>query len=481
MATRLLMCVATGLSFCFCTACASLLGACFGNDKPSTIPPSVTSGRKRSVLLLVLALILSLVFQYAVAPWIVENDFTGYLAENWLDGCEEFANGTELQKSCAGNGGVYRVGAAAVLFFVVAAIAVACKPTFNREVWPAKYVIFFFLCGFSILITNEPLFSDVYLNIARIGGVFFICLQQIIIIDMAYSWNDSWVERSNQADAEEPGTGRRWLAAILASVFAMFALAIGGIIVLFTQFTGCESNDAFIIVTLIMMVLITVTQMCGEEGNLLASSAVSLWAVFLCYTAVSKNPNEECNPQVGEKDNVGIALGLIVTVISMCWTGWSWTAEEKLTSANSLDEPLVGTSSNNASASSSSNNAKGGDSRKVSGVVTGRPTDQKDGRAEQAHGGDPDDDGDDDANSPENTSPRLLSNSWKLNFMLAAITCWMSMALTSWGEIVGDGRAANPSVGRVGMWIVIASQWFVLTLYLWTLLAPRLFPNRDFS
>jgi len=55
------------------------------------------------------------------------------------------------------------------------------------------------------------------------------------------------------------------------------------------------------------------------------------------------------------------------------------------------------------------------------------------------------------------------------------------MSLTSWGEIVGDGTAANASVGRVGMWIVISSQWFVLTLYLWTLMAPRLFPDRDFS
>ena len=180
--------MATGLTFCFCTAAASLFGACFGNDKPSTIPPSVTSGRKRSVLLLVIALVLSLVFQYAVAPWIVENDWTGYLAENWLDGCEQYPEGSELQESCSGNSGVYRVGAATVLFFAIAAIAVACKPTFNREVWPAKYVMFLFLCGISILITNEPLFSDVYLNIARVGGVIFIILQQIIIIDMAYSW-----------------------------------------------------------------------------------------------------------------------------------------------------------------------------------------------------------------------------------------------------------------------------------------------------
>ena len=39
----------------------------------------------------------------------------------------------------------------------------------------------------------------------------------------------------------------------------------------------------------------------------------------------------------------------------------------------------------------------------------------------------------------------------------------------------------NPNVGRVGMWMVIGSQWFVMTLYMWTLVAPRLFPDREFS
>merc|ERR1712113_1355838 len=175
-----------------------------------------------------------------------------------------------------------------------------------------------------------------------------------------------------------------------------------------------------------MMVLITAAQLSGEEGNLLASASVSLWAVFLCYTAVSKNPNEECNPQVGDQDTVGIVLGLIVTAISMCWTGWSWTAEEKLTAGSDPEERLV-----DAPASSMT------DSRKVAGVVTGGNVDQESGEEDK--------DDDDDGYSPANSSPRLLSNSWKLNVMLAAITCWMSMALTSWGEIVGDGERANPS------------------------------------
>lgn len=265
----------------------------------------------------------------------------------------------------------------------------------------------------------------------------------------------------------------------------MFTLALAGIVVLFTQYTGCPTNDAFISVTLVLMVLVTIAQLSGEEGNLLSSAAVSLWAVFLCYTAVSKNPNEACNPFVGETDGIGIFLGLLVTIVSMAWTGWSWTAEEKLSGGRSdLEESLVSphgttnaTEGGNTSSASTTNN-NDGPRRNVTGVVVaGKPSsDDHNGR-----------DGDDDHND-NNDSPRLLSNSWKLNIMLAAIACWMSMALTSWGEIVIGGvdgddnrNASNATAGRIGMWIVIASQWLVLTLYLWTLIAPRLFPDRDFS
>jgi len=44
-----------------------------------------------------------------------------------------------------------------------------------------------------------------------------------------------------------------------------------------------------------------------------------------CYT-VSKNPNGECNPQLGEENISGIILGVAITLIGMLWTGYSSTA-----------------------------------------------------------------------------------------------------------------------------------------------------------
>ena len=77
---------------------------------------------------------------------------------------------------------------------------------------------------------------------------------------------------------------------------------------------------------------------------------------------------------------------------------------------------------------------------------------------------------------------------WKLNVVLALISCWIACMLTGWGTIeavVGEDaemeRMANPTVGRVNMAMIGISQWTAILMYGWTLVAPRLFPDRDFA
>jgi serine incorporator 1/3 len=186
---------------------------------------------------------------------------------------------------------------------------------------------------------------------------------------------------------------------------------------------------------------------------------------------------------LGETDTLGIALGLTVTVLSMCWTGWSWTAEDML--AKKDDETPAGQGTSSSQANVASENQP----RDVKGVVVdggnyGSADNLEAGGTAPSPTtavGDGGDNDDDSATRAAKNDPNRLSNSWKLNIILAFISCWMAMALTSWGEISAGGNAANPQVGRVSMWIVVSSEWIALSFYLWMLLAPRLFPDRDFS
>ena len=75
---------------------------------------------------------------------------------------------------------------------------------------------------------------------------------------------------------------------------------------------------------------------------------------------------------------------------------------------------------------------------------------------------------------------------WKLNIVLALISCWVAALLTGWGSLEGsvgeNGQhtAANPTTGRVNMVMIGISQTLALALYAWTLVAPKLFPDREF-
>jgi hypothetical protein len=291
-----------------------------------------------------------------------------------------------------------------------------------------------------------------------VGGAIFIIAEQFVIVDMAYNWNDSWVTKSNEAEAEEPGSGQKWLVAILMACGVFYIFAIGIVIYMFIEFTGCASNETFIALTILFCVCIHAAQLSGEEGSLLSSSLFSAWACFLCYTAVSRNPNEECNPRLGEVEVPTIVLGLMVTFVSLGWAGWAYTAEDMLTVKPGGEEtPQEPTTAEQG---------EPGERQKISGVVMGDYYGTSGSGEEEMPGG---------------NDPAKFSNSWRLNIVLAAVACWKSMILTQWGEIAGDGTVANSSAGRISMWMVIASQWLSLSLYLWTLVAPRLFPDRDFN
>ena len=206
------------------------------------------------------------------------------LSDAWQSGCTDLGT-QEMVERCAGNAGVYRSSFSAVVFFLLAGIAVACKKTANREAWPAKYVLFVFLVAAMCLVPNDPFFLKVYMNIARVGGIFFILFQQIVFVDIAMNWNDSWVEKSNKAEEEETGSGQKWLYAILVSAAFLFLASFIAWVLLFVYFGSCPTNTAFITITVLLSICITLAQLSGGEGSLLSSATISTYATMLCYSA----------------------------------------------------------------------------------------------------------------------------------------------------------------------------------------------------
>jgi len=192
--------------------------------------------------------------------------------------------------------------------------------------------------------------------------------------------------------------------------------------------------------------------------SLLYCADAGIDILILLFVSVARNPEAECNPFLGKEDTLGVLIGVTITLISLAYTGWSYTADSAMGNSNS-EEPAE-----TAAAAPTEGRSK------VGGIVT---NDENYGST---------DDGEEVRDEVDAADiPDTFSNNWKLNVVLGTVSCWFSMAITAWGSIEDEGDAANPQVGKVSMWIIIGSQWLCLTLYLWTLVAPRLFPDRDFS
>lgn len=134
-----------------------------------------------------------------------------------------------------------------------------CKEFKRSESWNAKWVEcdFVGLLNYSVIFKNfrfwglkyliviggiigaffipERTFGPTWMYFGMIGGLLFILIQLILIVDFAHSWAEAWV--GNFEETESKG----WYFALLGVTFLNYALSITGIVLLFVFFTKVKN------------------------------------------------------------------------------------------------------------------------------------------------------------------------------------------------------------------------------------------------
>eukprot|EP00904_Undaria_pinnatifida_P010895 jgi/Undpi1/6936/HiC_scaffold_21.g09410.m1 len=345
----------------------------------------------------------------------------------------------------------------------------ACaSPTFNNGFWGFKTFIWCLLIVGSIFISND--FFDGYVWVARVGAFIFTIMQQIVLIDLAYRVNDGLVEKAN-ASGEGSEEGKPYLVALVAVSGFLYLGSLAGIGAMFHYFDGCSENELVISLTLILALAVTVIQLAGGEGNLLASAVVTAYATFLCFSAVSKTPTSSCNPFVGESNLTVVLIGLGLTLLSLIWITLNaartvtallgGSADQVQETAGPVQPPGGGIDSGDKSRPFVQDAVPVGDGME-GGSAPPRPAAVTNGAGE----GTVQDDG---------------GLGWRFNVVMVLISMFYAMMLTNWGDINTDGESSNPKNGWTAMWLTTTGQWVCYIIYGWTLVAPRIFPDRDFS
>ncbi|KAL4103157.1 hypothetical protein PRIC1_006892 [Phytophthora ramorum] len=378
-----------------------------------------------------------------------------------FDECDDSA----YPSNCVGNQLVYRISFSLGCFFTLSAllscaVAKGCENVCCMLLFQLPFYLGILVA--SLFIPND--FFDGYVDIARVASALFIILQIIIILDSSYSLRDYILDKMDEADRDDDarhallgssfdstqggGMKTMWEGAYLALVFICMALSIVGLALMYLSYAACDLNVMFISITLLSALILTALSVATWVNvGLLPSTSVCLYLVSLCYQTVRTNPSAACAPlhvttEERQQEQSGVIINSLVAAFTITWTSWR-------TSATST-----------AFFSSSSPQRQ--------------PRDVGDGED------------DEELASIGLTSDRVAKESqrevgvvpeYQFHVLMILASLYMAMVLTNWGSFDGSSTKDDEIVT---MWVKAISQWAASGLFLWTLVAPAVFPDRDF-
>ncbi|XP_076037964.1 serine incorporator 1-like isoform X2 [Oratosquilla oratoria] len=358
---------------------------------------------------------------------------------------------------------VYRLCFAMTLFFfTMALLMIGVKsskdPRANIQngFWGLKFLILIGAIIGAFFIPHGE-FGIVWRYFGLFGGFLFILIQLVLIIDFAHSWAEAWVDKYEETES------RGWYCALLSATFLNYALSITAVVLFFVYYTvtdGCTLHKFFISFNLILCALVSIlsilpkVQESQPRSGLLQASVITLYTLYLTWSAMTNQPDQACKPNwstvisgVNESPNndqkpqfdgesiVSLVIWFLCVLYSSMRTA-SNTQTSKLTMS---DRVLL---------------------RDDQGTTSDPET------GEGHHVWDNEEEG--------------VAYSWSFfHVMFGLATLYVMMTLTNWLTPNSDLTTLSNNMSAV--WVKIVSSWICLLLYTWTLVAPLMLTNRDFS
>ncbi|EED13195.1 membrane protein TMS1, putative [Talaromyces stipitatus ATCC 10500] len=420
-------------------------------------------------------LINSIVSWIMLTPWALEK-----LEHLTMDYMKIRCDG----KECHGWVAVHRINFGLGLFHLLLALLLLGvrsskdgRAMLQNGFWGPKVLLWIGFVVMSFFIPES--FFFVYGHyIAFISAMLFLLLGLILLVDLAHSWAELCLEKIEDSDS------RLWRGLLIGSTLGMYLISFVMTILMYVFFakSGCSMNQAAITVNLIVFLIISFVsiqpaiQEYNSRAGLAQAAMVTVYCTYLTMSAVSMEPDDrQCNPLLRARGTrtASVVLGAIVTMATIAYT---------TTRAATQGIALGSKGGHNYSALSTEANEHG--------LVTQQPSTRREMRIEALRAAvengslpasaldesDDEDDDDYDTKDDERGSTQYNYSLFHVIFFLA--TTWVATLLTQQLDPETEGNFA--SVGRTywASWVKIISAWVCYAIYLWTLIAPAMMPDR---
>ncbi|XP_070702413.1 serine incorporator 2 [Pempheris klunzingeri] len=446
---------------CLCGAAPCLLSSCC----PSTYNSTVS--RLAFSFLLLLGTMVSVIM---ILPGMEENlkKIPGFcVGGSTIPGIENKVNCDVI----VGYKSVYRMCfAMACFFFLFSVIMIRVRSSkdpraaIQNGFWFFKFLV---LVGITVgaFFIPDGIFNTVWYYFGVVGSFIFIIIQLILLVDFAHSWNQSWLEKA------EEGNTRCWFAALLSFTIVHYALAFTAVVlfyVFYTQPDACTEHKVFISLNLIFCIIVSIVailpkvQEAQPSSGLLQASLISLYTMYVTWSAMTNNPNRQCNPSLlslVQPSSPTPPPGPAPPTPAPSDVQW-WDAQGIVGLIIFLFCTLYASirSSNNTQVNKLMQTEEG----------TGLTVAEEDATGEDGV-----------RRAVDNEEEGVTYSYSFFHFSLFLASLYIMMTLTNWYR--PDSNYLTMQSSMPAVWVKICSSWLGLALYLWTLVAPLVLPDRDFN
>lgn len=297
----------------------------------------------------------------------------------------------------------------------------------------------------------------------------------LILLDCTQAWNDAWVEQEDD----------RYLYGLLALSVGAYVACAGIIVFLFYWFNpssvegGCSLNVVLIVLSILLVTLFSALSLSPhvQSGSLFPSAVISVYCMYLAYSALQSEPHDyQCNALGGKltaASGTTLAAGMLLMLLTTTYAAFRAGSNTRTfriySSDDDVERPLM---DNPAGARKLPEDDDEGQPLTSAGLDGQTMT--REGRAAES------------ANDGRARSVRALDefspvtyNYSFFHLIFALASMYIGMLMTGWGT--GAEEKDLMDVGWASVFVKIGAQWLTGALYVWTLVAPMLFPDRDFA
>ncbi|NXM09363.1 SERC2 protein, partial [Tyrannus savana] len=352
--------------------------------------------------------------------------------------------------SFLGHKAVYRMGFAMASFFCLFAVLMVCvrsskdpRAALQNGFWFFKFLA---LVGITVgaFYIPDGAFTSVWFYFGVVGSFLFILVQLVLLVDFAHSWSQLWLRKASESNA------KGWYAALCTVTFVLYAASIAAVALLYVYYTkpqGCTEGKALISINLLLCLIVSVVsilpkiQEAQPHSGLLQASLITLYTIYVTWAALANVPSKQDVVWVRARPK---------------GTRGVWSDRKLSAMPNPHPSPRSLRSSDHPQVNKLMLTEEGG-----RGAGPGEAAEPGPHRAY------------------DNEQDGVSYNYTFFHLCLLLAALYIMMTLTNWYR--PDESLQVLRSPWTAVWVKICSSWAGLLLYLWTLVAPLVLPDRDFS